>query len=211
MDTFLDFIDIVKSKRNDLKILNPIGTMHWLIHGNTWMFEKRIFRKCKNRRIMSMLRQTFLNARHSFDKLLWKTERNYKREFLCKIENVNQNNPKEFWSTIKKLGPKKKDIPLKVTIDGTLEINLETVLSKWKSDFQELYNSHMSNIDHVFEPNIKIDKDMLEKDSFNNANIDLNMPRVEIMQLSMVSPTPTLNLLSQRKIIIFLWKLKMIN
>ena len=52
------------------------------------------FRKCKNKRIMNMLRQTFLNARHSFDKLLRKTEHNYKREFLCKIEKVIQNNPK---------------------------------------------------------------------------------------------------------------------
>ena len=182
MDTFLNFIDIGKKQKKRFKNSKPYWNNALT---DSWKYMnvcEKNFRKCKNRRIMNMLRQTFLNARHSFDKLLRKTERNYKREFLCKIENVNQNNPKEFWSTIKKLGPKKKDIPLKVTIDGSIETNLETVLSKWKSDFEELYNPHMSNIDQVFESNIKNDKDTLEKDSFNNVNIDLNMPvsRVEI-------------------------------
>ena len=87
---------------------------------------------------MNMLRQTFLNARHSFNKLLREKERNYKRKFLCKIENVNQNNPKEFWSTIKTLGPKKKDIPLKITIDGSLETNLETLSFKMEVRFPRI-------------------------------------------------------------------------
>ena len=52
--------------------------------------------------------EEFKVARHEFDKILRKYERNYYQDKALNIENLNKNNPREFWDAIRKLGPRKK-------------------------------------------------------------------------------------------------------
>ena len=101
-----------------------------------------------NMRIRRKLRQEFLVARKIFDKLLRKACRDYNRGLLNRIDEINTNNPREFWRTIKTLGPRKdKEIPIKViTVDGHFEGHPSKVLKSWENEFAE-----MSRKSHSFE------------------------------------------------------------
>ena len=45
------------------------------------------------------------------------------------------------------MGPKKRDIPLKVEKEGNLVSNVEDVLNVWKNDFEQLYNPPAQPVD----------------------------------------------------------------
>ena len=112
------------------------------------------FRNFKgHRNIKNNLRNLFQNARNSFDKLLRKCERNYNNNVISNIEQLGKNNHKQFGNTIKQLGPKKRDIPLKVEKEGNLVSNVEDVLNVWKNDFEQFYNPQnppAQPVDHEF-------------------------------------------------------------
>ena len=57
-------------------------------------------------------RQEFTIRQNIFDSMYRKAERQYKMENLVKLEQVVTNDPKQFWSMLKRLGPRRKnDIP----------------------------------------------------------------------------------------------------
>ena len=104
------------------------------------------------------LRVKFKLAAQKFDRTLRKYKRQYERGKVLELESVCTSNPREFWSHIKKLGPRKNcEIPMEVyDKDGCIEDNLENVLYKWKEDFKSLYNVQNENEhydDNVYQGN----------------------------------------------------------
>ena len=71
-----------------------------------------------------------------------KAERQYKMENLVKLEQVVTNVPKQFWSMLKRLGPRRKnDISLEVYDEqGNICDDIDYVLGKWKDDYECLFN-----------------------------------------------------------------------
>ena len=61
------------------------------------------------------------------------------------ILNDVDNDPKEFWKSIGKVGihnNKKMSVPMEVLLDdGSLTADVKEVLSKWEKDYSNLYNS----------------------------------------------------------------------
>ena len=68
-----------------------------------------------------------------------------------KIEYLNVNEPNQFWSYIKRLGPEKhKDIPWEVELpDGGTTHDRDVVLEQWKNDFEKLYSVGDNNFDKI--------------------------------------------------------------
>ena len=86
-------------------------------------------------------REDFRNAQKVFDRVYRKAERHFRKNKVEEIEEICTSEPNKFWDTIKKLGPNNRhSIPLKVYDEhGNLTDNLETVLSKWKCDYEALF------------------------------------------------------------------------
>ena len=108
--------------------------------------EKQFVKFKGDRQTKHELHQAFIQIRHNFDKTLRKMERQYKRKKILEIEIKCNQNPREFWTMLKNLGPHKKhDIPLKIYENEQLITNTALVLDRWYRDFSELYNvSHES-------------------------------------------------------------------
>ena len=127
--------------------------------------KEKVFRKFRGHRcIRQSLKKQFEQSRTLFDRVLKKTECKYQKEKVDGIENLCQNNPVEFWRTLKKLGSKSKGIPLKVYKDNILTENLTSVLETWKKEFQNLYNPHLTNkdIDSNFADEIELKRIRME-------------------------------------------------
>ena len=101
------------------------------------------FHRCNSRSAKTALREIFARTRAVFDKELRRTERTYNRKFADDIEELNTEDPKQFWNYINKLGPRKtKDIPFKVyDKQGYLTSDNSAVLDKWKTSFESLYTN----------------------------------------------------------------------
>ena len=94
----------------------------------------------RNKGVKSAEFNEFQIAQCKFDMLKCK-ERKYYRDKYDMIEKTNTSNPREFWSRIKSLGPvKRRNIPEQVEINNVLVSDIDQVLNKWKSDFNNLYN-----------------------------------------------------------------------
>ena len=84
----------------------------------------------------SALKTTFLNKQKLFDKTFHKKGRSFKRRQVYQLEEINTTNPNEFWSYIKRMGPKRNsDIPWEVyDVTGNVVIDEAEVLNEWKND-----------------------------------------------------------------------------
>ena len=80
------------------------------------------------------LRSEYIPTRNSFDKLLRKSERDFRRAQALEIDDLNTNNPNEFWQKIQRLGPRRdKDILMEVIDDNGDSNNDENVIfERWK-------------------------------------------------------------------------------
>ena len=64
------------------------------------------------------LHNKFKLNQNIFDKRLKQIERNLNRQQILNIDELNTKDPKEFWSKIKQLGPRRvKNIPMKVKLN----------------------------------------------------------------------------------------------
>ena len=64
---------------------------------------EKAYRKFKgHRNIKNMLKSQFIRLQSVFDKLLRKSEREYNNKVIYNLENVNRDNPREFWKKIKR-------------------------------------------------------------------------------------------------------------
>ena len=88
------------------------------------------------------LHAQFKSDQKSFDRLYRKTERKYKYEQLCDIEKNCTSDPKKFWDTLRRIGPRKTShIPLEVVDDNGIESNrIDDVLHKWKTEYEKLFS-----------------------------------------------------------------------
>ena len=111
------------------------------------------FRKARKNQSSNVLflRNCFKRKQRDFDKVLCKKKCAYHKSLLLKIESCNNRDPKAFWNFVKNLGPRKRtEIPWKVCIDGVITTDKEKVLTKWKDDFENLYNVSDTNFDQKF-------------------------------------------------------------
>ncbi len=71
-----------------------------------------------------------------------KAQIDYNHKVVSDIEKLCTSKPRDYWSYIKKLGPRKiNEVPLKVyTKNGQLVNNIDEVLGKWKQEFETLLN-----------------------------------------------------------------------
>ena len=128
---------------------NDLLTEQWNI---TRESERRWLRCTGSGQEKRKLREKFCGERKVFDKLNRKFKRQYQKQERLRIHdqlcNSNQN---EFWRSIGKVGlanDRQKRIPWAVVDnEGQIHTDRVTVLEKWKSDFQELYNA--DNVGHI--------------------------------------------------------------
>ncbi len=127
------------------------------------------------------LRQDFIASRNRFDRLLKKSQRNYRRGVLIEIERVNTSDYREFWKMLKKLGPKRKHSILWEVYDNEGQINCDKdyVLNKWKEDYIALFNDNNDVYDDQFKTEVLNTKSHLERgmlDPLYTPNVALNRP-----------------------------------
>ncbi len=129
-----------RAKKRLYRCSKPFWNEDLKLLWNVLCEKEKLYLKSRGNQRM-VYRQQFRQAQNNFDKLYRKTERAYKRSKILAIDDICTSDPKEFWKTIKRLGPAKKhNIPFEVYDDNN-EITTEPrfVLNKWKTEFQNLY------------------------------------------------------------------------
>ncbi len=146
-------------KRRTKPFWNDDLTLLW----NDLCEKEKMYLQCHDNR-RRHFRTVFCTAQKVFDTAYSKARRNYQRSTIFDIENVCSSNPKEFWESIKKLGPcKKNDIPMEVyDDDGGILNDQQSVLAKWKQEFEGLYN-------FVPEPGV------FDDTFYNNCTANMNL------------------------------------
>ncbi len=142
MDKYLLVSESSKKVRKKFKYHKPFWNEELTSLWKVMHDSEKAYKRSDSHNRKNPLYQKFIRDQKQFDKMLKKTERSYYRGQCLDIENVETKNPTEFWKKIKSLGPnKKKDIPVKVYDDNNSVCgDIDVVLNKWKSDFQNLYN-----------------------------------------------------------------------
>ena len=97
------------------------------------------------------LRQEYCYVRNAFDKLLRKAKRNYQLSEQQSLRDklFNTENPREFWTEIGKIGmanDRKSRIPFEVSDQDGIKTDRDSVLGKWKSDYEHLYNNGQTDV-----------------------------------------------------------------
>ena len=90
----------------------------------------------------------------------------FDRRITIELDEINTSNPRKFWETLKRLGPKRKnDVPKVVRLDnGHMTTDECTIKDKWFNDYSKLYN-HVDNdvdFDNEFLKDIKNYSNLLE-------------------------------------------------
>ena len=144
MDCYLKYSDASKSTRKKYKNKKPYWNDHLSTLWREMNIKEKEFLKCKgSKQSRTLKRAQFIKARQTFDKNLRQAERQFNKQVILEIDEVCTNNPHEFWNYIKQLGPRKRNsnIPFQVyNTDGNFDSNIQIVLNKWKSDFEQLFN-----------------------------------------------------------------------
>ena len=117
---------------------------------------ERNLKKNKFVRVKQDLWRIYKESQYKFDKEFKRCKRLYNRGLMLKIEYLNSSHPKQFWSEIKKIGPRKNTlIPAEIKDDnGLIVSNKVAVLERWKTDFCNLYQS-TSVVDVNFTNSVK--------------------------------------------------------
>ena len=142
MDSKLDYKDYSPSTKKRRRNKKP----HWndeleKLWGDVKSLE-RIYLKEKVNRIRREKRQAFVNKRNEFDKALKKAERRYNATKQTGIHHLRSANPQAFWDQLDELGPGKKSGRVSDSVklsDGTQTSDIQVVLAKWRTDFEQLY------------------------------------------------------------------------
>ena len=92
------------------------------------------------------LRAEYCSLRHEFDKMNRRAKRAHQSHEQQKLYDklYNTENPRDFWTQIGKIGisnDRKTSIPFEVIAnDNTVKTDYSSVLGKWKTDYEQLYN-----------------------------------------------------------------------
>ena len=84
------------------------------------------------------IRNEFLASRKLFQKCLRYYKHQFDNRFIENLETINTTNPREFWKTIKRLGPRKPKIPMTVYDEQGRECNDNNYVLN-KCEFELLY------------------------------------------------------------------------
>ena len=181
IDSQIPYSSVNKKMRKRFKNYKPYWDETLTILWKEMVSTEKLFHRWKSKHDRLILKDNFYSARKAFDKKLRQAERTYNRKFADRIEELNTDNPREFWDHINKLGPRKnKDIPTQVYDDnGNLNSDINIVKEKWKSDYELLYNEASSANDH-FDENFRTyviqEKERLENLDIEDDNDILNSP-----------------------------------
>ena len=132
-------------------------------------------------------RQNFKQAQYVFDKTYRREKRRFERAQLNDIENAVSNDPKQFWSLLKGLGPHKKVvIPNEVYDDvGNINTDIKFVTNKWRTEFEKLFSSPPTDGD--FDQNFYNDccnaLNELERDTVNLPGLNHEISEDEIRKV----------------------------
>jgi len=114
---------------------------------------QREFLHCQgNLRERCEKRNAYKMSIKNFDKQFRKKKRTYLANQGREIEQMQANDPQQFWNVITNLGPNKKEkIPAEVLLgDGTCTNDKDKVLEEWQSTFQKIYQSNTEDISSTF-------------------------------------------------------------
>ena len=118
-----------------------------------------------------------------------KAERQYKMEKLVKLEQVVTNEPKQFWSMLKRLGPRRKnDTPLEVYDEqGNVCDDIDYVLGKWKDNYENLFNfqSTPGTFDEEFLAACSNELPLLERTCVVREGLDDELSESEVVRALM--------------------------
>ena len=132
----------------------------------------------------------FRTALHNFDKLYRKHKRKYLYEQQIYLENINVNDPKQFWQHLKTLGPRSNksssDIPMEVyTENGQISYEADVVLDKWADCYSSLYSQYDENTfdDNFYEQCMHDFRNLQTESSLgNNPELNKNIVYSEVNQ-----------------------------
>lgn len=172
LDTQLGYKFAGSKMKKKLKNSKPYWSDELSVLWKEMSRAEKLFSKCKGcRQEKHNLRMLFKQKQHAFDKCLKKAVRQYNRGKIAALETACNEDPKLFWDSLKKLGPRKsKSLPLKVRIGEDVVADEKVVTEKWKSDFENLYQQAGENctFDDRFLEDIVTAKDRLERDMLDN-------------------------------------------
>ena len=128
IDEHLDFKDVAPGTRKRFKYHKPF-------------WNKKLTNLWKTYSKLDKNNPQYKTARNAFDRALSKAKRLFYKNQIVEIECANMENPQDFWEYINKLGPRKNNtnLPNSVEINGELISDNDSVINKWKSDFENLY------------------------------------------------------------------------
>ena len=133
--------------------------------------QEHLYTKSKGKHNRAQLFEQFKDARRNFDRNLRKYERQYYSEQAIRIENLNTDNPREFWRAIKRLGSRKKaSIPMKVHDGDDFNTDPQFVLNHWKEEYEKLYNPPE---DPSFDRDFYAEK-LVRKEQYDNNPTETN-------------------------------------
>ena len=169
MDNDLQYVSCSSNVRKRFKNHKPYWNAELTdLWKNMRMAESNFIKFHGPGRTKRWLQNSFKEAQNKFDKCLRNTERKYYRNYTEQLEEINTNDPKQFWEHIKKLGPQHRtNIPLKVYNDDgvTLNSDIDFVLQTWQTDFSALLNQpEHTEFDDSFLHDSLTEKQELERE-----------------------------------------------
>ena len=178
MDKFLNVKTLASGLKKKYKISKPYWTDELTcLFKNMCEKEKLYLRYRGSRQQKSRLCTDFLTAQNYFDKSLRKAKRIYNKKQIEHIEELNTNNPRDFWKHVKNLGPRAKSkIPTEVVIDSEIYTNPEKVLEHWRKEFHKLYNKPEENLDdqylRMINEKIRLENENESNNEYINNRLD---------------------------------------
>ena len=118
MDRNLKWVEVSKQSKKSFRKKKPYWNATLTAIWTFMTSKEKLFLKFKgNPRQKRLLRAEFKQAQMDFDRQLKRTCRDYNRNLVGKLDEINTKDPKQFWNTIKRLGPRKStEIPMKIKL-----------------------------------------------------------------------------------------------
>ena len=134
---------------------------------------ERVYLKSRRKsREYSALKLDFITKQRLFDKTFRRKERSFRRRQVYQLEEINNNNPNEFWECIKRMGPRKKaEIPWEVYDDeGYVCLDKNVILKKWEDDFKGLLTPPDDDTPEQTAFKMFIEQDNIVRENMVNSN-----------------------------------------
>ena len=133
----------------------------------------------RNRSIRTRLKSIYRMFQCKFDKMLRRKEHAFNKSQIDKLEQINTDNPTQFWNYIKKCRPRKDaDIPFTVRAeDGMITSEESIVLKTWEIEISNIFNRSdevLNKFDTAFFNDKKLQKELMEDLTNPNEDVELN-------------------------------------